>query len=77
MRRIGDLMRDMGFNSDAPEGTREAFFRHLVQAAHATSPRIPSQTTEQKPADIQLSFDPAILGTVLDETKKKKSSGAR
>lgn len=31
MRKIGDLMKDMGFNKDAPVQTQEAFLRYLLK----------------------------------------------
>jgi len=77
MRRIGGLMRDMGFNADAPEATQRAFIRHLVRAAESTSLRNSSHKVELKPSGEQLSFDPEVLGTLPVESKKKKTCGAR
>jgi hypothetical protein len=66
MRSIGELMKDMGFNKDAPIDTQKAFIRHLIRAANEnsngreiTAPAPPVQA----PAEAQLSFDPNILGT--------------
>jgi len=66
MRPIGDLMKDMGFNKDAPLETQKAFFRHLIAAANASdrtrTPVLPP-TAETKPNEPQqLSFDPEVLG---------------
>jgi hypothetical protein len=58
MRPIGDLMVEMGFNKDAPMETQKAFIRHLIRAANVTPP--PAPALPQK--EVQLSFDPEILG---------------
>ena len=69
MRSIGELMKEMGFNKDAPLDTQKAFIRHLIKAANESS-AIREKTIalpEAKPAPVssegQLSFDPDILGT--------------
>lgn len=62
MRRSSEILKDLGFNSTAPHSTQESFLRHLTQTAKATSAQIVSINTEQNSADIQLSFDPEILG---------------
>lgn len=77
MRRIGDLMREMGFKADSPEPTQRAFFRHLVRAAELTSARNSSQKFELARAGEQLSFDPEVLGSSPTEPIKKKISGTR
>jgi hypothetical protein len=72
MRSIGELMKDMGFNKDAPVETQKAFIRHLIKAANETSnqrPAAPSAPIEKplaapfNPSETQLSFDSNILGT--------------
>jgi hypothetical protein len=71
MRSIGELMKDMGFNKDAPVETQKAFIRHLIRAANETS-RAPAMpvAAQVKPAtaEAQLSFDPAILGTQIKKS---------
>jgi hypothetical protein len=75
MRSIGELMKDMGFNQDAPLETQKAFIRHLIKAANETDQTrnqiqkqsIPAAPLEiaypSSPGETQLSFDPNILGT--------------
>jgi hypothetical protein len=69
MRPIGDLMKDMGFNKDAPLETQKAFIRHLISAANAadnTRGVPPREPIAAKPAEPQqLSFDSEILGGPL------------
>lgn len=64
MRSIGDLMKEMGFNKDAPMETQKAFIRHLIRAANETSrtPATPIEAVSQPVLAEQLSFDPEILG---------------
>jgi len=64
MRKVGDLLKDMGFNENAPIETQKAFFRHLV--AKAALPRTPSQPpkAEEPKTGEQLAFDPKILGLI-------------
>jgi hypothetical protein len=67
MRPIGDLMKEMGFNKDAPLETQKAFIRHLISAANGVPPRVPP-AVEAKPVEAvsekQLSFDSEILGVM-------------
>ena len=70
MRCVKDLLKDMGFNADAPEGTKDAFLKHLMRAAQQTgNPENRSQDSAPRPLASakkeepqQLSFDPEILG---------------
>lgn len=55
MRRIGDLMKEMGFNSEAPESTQKAFFQHLVEAARVSKIDRKIEPIAKEPQ--QLSFD--------------------
>ena len=66
MRRVGEVMKDLGFNKDAPLETQKAFIRHLIRAANGSPPI-------QIPEDPQLSFDPVILGTCTRNQVAKKS----
>lgn len=73
MRRFGDLLKELGFNPNAPLTTQKAFFRHLVKQAELST-KSPSVTplheakSESAKANsasaaepIQLSFDSEIL----------------
>lgn len=62
MKRVGDLMKDLGFREDASEDTARAFIENLVRAA--TGERwVSSNQSSRKPAvkapqhEEQLSFD--------------------
>lgn len=71
MRRIGDLLKDLGFKEGSSVEVQKAFIKHLVNAADRSSIQnvslIPEQkskpTESEKSANTpdQLSFDPEIL----------------
>jgi hypothetical protein len=76
MHRIGDLMKELGFDPGGSIDAQKAFIKHLIRAADTTSSpaRLASENSQnsvnlQKPknspapaSEIQLSFDPEILG---------------
>lgn len=45
MRQIGELLKELGFNKDAPLETQKAFLKHLVKAAEL--PKRPALTTDE------------------------------
>lgn len=66
MRKIGDLMREAGFNSNAPDSVKEAYIKHLIKASGGVSFNTPSEKKEmaENPqkvipikANLQLAFD--------------------
>lgn len=71
MRRAHDILKELGFNPEAPEGGRNAFLNHLVKHAADSLARpqasaTESVTEENKEANKgeQLSFDPKILNSI-------------
>lgn len=64
MRRVGDLMKDLGFNKEAPLETQKAFIMHLIRAANGAAPitEIPKQNLKHESVGEQLSFAAEILG---------------
>lgn len=67
MKSVGDVLKDLGFNKDAPLETQKAFVRHLVKQTEITRPiPLPEATTEKSVTESngQLSFDPKILGVI-------------
>lgn len=43
MRKIGDLMLDLGFNENSPQSTKEAFIKHLIKSAYGFDVKTPSE----------------------------------
>lgn len=85
MKRVGQLMQEMGFNKDAPDSVKEAFIKHLIRASEGVHVVTPSERREiEKNPDrvrpllsapkkskepVQLSFDLDATGTD-DKTRK-------
>lgn len=64
MRKLGDLMKDLGFNEQAAPGAQEAFLKNLIREAYGvdlptpTERRQARQESERKKRQgEQLSFD--------------------
>lgn len=77
MRRLGDLMKDLGFNPDASLDTQRAFFKHLARAAENSVPKKLEINIEKKKESFehqepkQLSFDSEVLGQALNDYRVK------
>lgn len=71
MRRVADILKDLGFNKEAPKTTQEAFVRNLIRAANGLSPEPPPP---QNVVAEQLSFDSEILGTSRVAHPRKANS---
>lgn len=46
MRKVGQLMNEMGFNQNASQGTKEAFLKHLIKAAEGVQVLTPTEKKE-------------------------------
>ncbi|GIL17209.1 MAG: hypothetical protein BroJett040_09600 [Oligoflexia bacterium] len=70
MKKVGDIMAEMGFRKEASDSLKEAFVRHLIKAATGVevSPGPNERKTRptSRPGD-QLSFD------LSDEETGKKT----
>ena len=79
MKKIGDLMKEAGFNSKAPDSVKEAFIKHLIKASAGINVNTPSEKKEmaENPQKIiplksfqQLSFDFEDEVVVTKDPKK-------
>ena len=43
MKKVGDLMFDLGFNPKSSTSAQEAFLKHLVKVAHGVDVMTPSE----------------------------------
>ncbi|MCE3010692.1 MAG: hypothetical protein LW875_08770 [Proteobacteria bacterium] len=61
MKKIGDIMNDLGFREDAPRSLKEAFIKNLIKAAYGIEVETPSEAIQRKVKDLrepeQLEFD--------------------
>jgi hypothetical protein len=46
MKRVGQLMAELGFNKDAPNSVKEAFLKHLIKASEGVNVTTPSEKSE-------------------------------
>ena len=60
MKKMGQIMSEMGFTKDAPQATKEAFIKHLIKAAYGVEVETPTEKQikkEKVASEAQLSFD--------------------
>ncbi len=50
MKKVGEIMKEMGFNADSSEATQKAFIKYLVQVANKHRP-LGSQATSEDEDD--------------------------
>ena len=43
MKKMGDLMKELGFNADASDSAKEAFLKHLIKSATGQIVQTPSE----------------------------------
>lgn len=72
MRRIGEIMEDLGFDKNGSVETQKAFIKHLIKAAQVTQIDRKTKPLVQEP--VQLSFDlqdegPSTPPATTDDTK--------
>jgi len=67
MKKIGELMEELGFNKDAPDSVKEAFIRHLIKVSTGTVVPPREALKKVKPEDQQLSF------TIEENPSSKKA----
>lgn len=78
MKKISDLMKELGFNPNAPQQTGEAFVKHLIKASEGINTATPtekmtiqaSKNVHSLGANQQLTFD-----DFLNQNKDKKAVG--
>lgn len=80
MKKASDLMKEMGFNKNAPVATQEAFLKHLIKAATGASVVTPTEKKiiQENPDKIvqfpkQLAFDFADEDIQISDQKIKKA----
>jgi hypothetical protein len=47
MKKIGDIMAEMGFRKDAPDSVKEAFIKHLIKSATGVDVETPTEKREK------------------------------
>jgi len=58
MKKVGDIMQELGFRKEAPDSVKEAFLKHLIHAATGQVVETPSEKKQRiHEAGEQLCFD--------------------
>lgn len=68
MKSFGEILKELGFNENAPESVQKAFFKHLAQQAVQDCRPIQAKKNEQ----LSLDFD-AVDAIVCTYNNKKVS----
>lgn len=81
MKKVGNIMQELGFKKDGPDSVKEAFIKHLIKASTGVNVVTPSEAKEirENPDKIvsfknppqQLSF-----GFIEDNTRPKSGKKA-
>lgn len=78
MKKIDELMKELGFNPEAPQSAKEAFIKHLIKASTGTNLQTPSEKKAVEAATdkvfalkppVQLAFDFAESEAVVKHKK--------
>lgn len=77
MKKVSEIMKEMGFNEKASDSVKEAFVKHLIKAATCVDVQTPSEkkVIRENPQKIvsfpkQLSFDFAEENVkIIDKNK--------
>jgi hypothetical protein len=58
LKKIGDLMNEMGFRKDAPDSVKEAFLKHLIKNTTGVELETPTEKLEKESSKepVQLAF---------------------
>jgi hypothetical protein len=75
MKKVGQLMNDMGFNKDGSDSAKEAFIKFLIKQSTGVSVQTPTEKRiiEENPQKI-LNFPKQLTFNFVDEetdTRKK------
>lgn len=75
MKKIGDIMKEMGFREDASNSVKEAFIKNLIKSAYGVDVETPSEkrTKEIKKLTGQ-STEAVATGAAASETQPAQMS---
>ncbi len=83
MKKINDIMNEMGFNKDAPDSVKEAFIKHLIKASTGVDVITPTEKKiiqdnpdkiVQFPKQMSFDFDEREAHELFQLNKIKSSS---
>lgn len=50
MKKVGDLMAELGFNKNAPDSVKEAFIKNLIRSAYGVEVQTPTEVQAKGPS---------------------------
>lgn len=82
MKKVGDLMKEIGFNPNGSDAVKEAFIKHLIKASTGVNVQTPSEKKEifenpqkivslKPPVQMAFDFDGDDSNSKIESTKKK------
>ncbi len=75
MKSFGEILKELGFNENAPESVQKAFFKHLAQQANLTKkPVVTIQPDQGHKKSEQLTLDFDSVDSIVCNYKNKKVS---
>lgn len=80
LKKVGDLMKELGFNADASDSAKEAFLKYLIKSATGHNVQTPTEKKliAENPQQVilfpqQLKFDLDEDGSQQENLKIKRS----
>jgi hypothetical protein len=55
MKKLGDLMKELGFNPESPVSAQEAFIKHLIREAYGVDVETPTERLGRAPLKSKVS----------------------
>lgn len=80
MKKIGDILKEMGFNENAPMSAKEAFVKHLIKSSLQVDVITPTEKKiiqdnpdkiVQFPKQLSFDFEDESPNTTQQKTRKK------
>lgn len=70
MKKIGEIMQELGFNKEAPDSVKEAFIKHLVYASTGT--RLENRQNQEPNKQLTYKYEKEPVQLSFFDEKEKK-----
>ncbi len=71
MKKVGDIMKELGFNGDSSDSVKEAFIRHLIKVSVGTDIPTRHSAKAESPKESKLSVEQMSFSFEDNELSKK------
>lgn len=75
MRRIGEIMEDLGFDKDGSVETQKAFIKHLIKAAQISQIDRKTKRLDPEPEQLSFNFETDDTSVTVATATKPKAVG--